>query len=311
MHPAQEIFGCYTSAGERMASQLIGGVIRDIQADAIGRRAAMVRLSDAIDRVADVDEGILSEDALGIVAKAATAAFDEVGIKPVTVEEIIVALDTWRREGAPAALIGTPHAVARLAASAKAVRGALAAASDVPGMTLGIRASGADWGNTDMTLPATGAAIYLQHGVPQDSLFAVSSLCGVIAGNRSAHFLDLLTDATPEDIEHVTGATFADPVRAARAIRRAASALSTFNLSSHLINDADRLGINIAVVDGLPEISVRWDGCLVPAEAVRQVSRIRDVPPDPLADISTMIFGTDQEAEAEAPSVGFSSSRGA
>lgn len=311
MHPANEIYGCYSSAGERLASQLVGGVIRDIRADSIGRRAALVRLSDAIDRVSDVDEGIMGQDALESIARAVSGAFDEVGIKTVAATEIVASLEAWRREGAPAALVGTPHAVARLAASAKAVRSAMTALADVPGVRTSVRSSGSEWTGTEMALPGHGAAVFLQESASQDSLFSAPSLCGVIAGCRSAHFLDLLTDASPEDVEAVTGATFADPSRAARAIRRAASALSTFNLSSHLIGDADRLDVRVSVVDGLPEISVRWDGCLVPAEAVRSVSRITETAPDPLADIGSMIFGTSADHAEAQPGPAFPSPRGA
>ena len=298
MHPTDEPFGCFTSGGERMAARLVGGVLTDVRGDTISRRAAMVRLADAIDQVSDVDEGITGDDAMASIVSSASQAFDEVGFKPVTAAELRTALIAQRRNGMPAALVGTPHAVARLAEAAKMVRGSLAVMGDIPGFHIKALQQGGSWQQGNIASPEQGASLFVQIASGEETFSGVSTLSCVIAGPQSAQFLDLLTDITPESLVGSLGIVSDDEHRSTRAIRRAAGSVASFNLAAQLIGASDRLGLHLSVLDGIPEIAVRWDGCLIPAEALRSGARIQMLPLDPLDSIGAALFGEQEVTPA-------------
>lgn len=278
-----ETFGFYSTAGEELARRLVAGICADVEADLVTRRKALDRLSDAMERVADIDGSAPDPDPLRAIAEFVSRSFERAGYLPVSADDLLGHFSAWRRTGAPISGAALPPAVAMAAESAREVTAAAFTLAGRGDVSVAVSEE-APW---SPGFHATGAAaadiVLFVHADDPGSVVEANPFLGcAILGSEASGYLDWLVSAAlpgsaeerlrgllpREGLDHAS--LMADLVR----LERAASSL---NLAARLANQPGRMGVSLAAGPGdAPLVICSWDGIAVVPPPVAP-----DVPADP------------------------------
>ena len=256
----EESFLLYTAEGERLAQSLVAAVCAEVAADRLTRLSALDHVSDAMERVGEVDRGIEEPDTATAIARRVSVAFRKAGYVPVDGKALTAHYAKWVRAGAP---VGKLPLSASVGIAADAARDfAIAAAPLFRRTDITAAVSGFEpWAEGFETDPARDAdvALFAWRG---DSA-GTPHLSAIVMGDGRSVYLEDMPRA-PDPVEmlrtKLIGRGDVDYVSLAAQMADLAMSSRRFSKVAGSVRDPARLGIGLNLADDMPGADVRWDG---------------------------------------------------